>query len=97
MRKTTPMTFGQLWDDFLKDKPKIARHIAEAQVADVWPVVAGVALTSYTESVSVVKGVMYVKFSSAAARNEAFMRRSQLKDAINAALGKEVVKTIIVK
>ena len=97
MRKTTPMSFGDLWEDFLRSSPGVARNLAAARVPEVWEGIVGPLVASHTTSITVEKGVMYVKFDSAAARNEIFMRREELKDAVNRAVGQKVVNVVIVK
>ncbi len=97
MRRTIPMRVGEVIDDWLRECPTIARKIAEAKVARVWPQVVGSVVAGYTLSVEVVRGVLYVKLSSSVVRNELFMRRDSLREAVNAAVGAQVVNVVIVK
>ena len=97
MRRTTPMRIGELWNEFVESRPALARRLAVTKVPDLWPQVVGPTVAAYTESVEVVNGVLYVRMRSAAARNEIFMRREELKDAINKALGIKAVNVVIVK
>lgn len=97
MRKTVPMRFGDLWAEFLETNPAATRRLAEARVAEVWEGLVGPAVAARTTSITVEKGVMYVKISSSVARNEIFMRREELKDAVNNAVGMRVVNVVIVK
>lgn len=91
------MRIGELWNDFVESRPGFARRLAAARVPDVWPQVVGPTVAAYTESVEAVNGVLYVRMKSAAARNEIFMRREQLKEAVNEALGAKTVNVVIVK
>ncbi len=97
MRRTQTVRIGELWGDFLKSSPTIARKIAEAKVADVWPAVAGAAAARDTRSVETKEGVVTVKVTSSVIRNELFMQRNSLREALNRALDMEVVKTIIIR
>lgn len=97
MRKTTPMRIGELWNDFVESRPGLARRLAAAKIPDIWPQAAGEKIAAYTESLTVDNGVLYVKMRSAAARNEVFMQRDRLRDAVNEALGTKVVNVVIVK
>ena len=97
MRRQRPMRIGELWGDFLDGAPTIARRIAEAKVSDHWAQVAGNRVAMYTQSVKVVRGVVYATISSASARSEAFSRRAQMKEELNRILGPDIVKNIIVK
>ncbi len=97
MRKTVPMSFGELWDEFLQTNPAASRRLAEARVAQVWEGIVGPAVASRTTSISVERGVMYVRISSSVARNEIFMRRGEIKASIEKLLGAKVVNDVIVK
>lgn len=97
MRRTYPVRVGEVWDDFLASAPTIAMKIAQAKVQDHWAAVAGPMAARFTSSISVKNGVMQVHVTSAVLRNELFMRRMALRDALNAAVGAEVVKTLIIK
>lgn len=91
------MSFGELWAEFLQTNPAASRHLAEARAAEVWESLVGSAIASRTTSIKVEKGVMYVRISSSVARNEIFMRREELKDAVNKAVGMRIVNVLIVK
>lgn len=97
MRRSEPVRIGDLWDSFLKNAPTVARRIAEAKVADVWPVVVGESIARFTTSLEVKNGVLYVRTSSSVVRSELFMRRESLRDSLNQALGLRVINVIIVK
>lgn len=91
------MLVGELWGDFLKGAPMIAAKIAEAKVSDAWTEVVGPAVASYTMSMNINKGILYVSLSSSVIRTEILMRRESLRQALNAKVGMDVVKSIIVK
>ncbi len=97
MRRTKPVRLGELWDDWLKEAPGIARKLAEAKVSDAWPSVAGHAAACCTASIEVKNGVLHVRLTSSVVRSELFMRRAALADALNRAVGMEVIRTVIIK
>ncbi len=97
MRKTVPMRIGELWGDFVNSSPGVARRLAEARVAEVWAQVTGPVVAARTETLEVVKGILHVKMSSPAARHEIFLRREGLRDALNKAVGMDVLRSVIVK
>lgn len=97
MRKTTPMSFGDLWAEFIQSNPAARRHLAEARVSEVWADIVGPAVASRTTAIRVEKGVMYVHIASSVARNEIFLRREELKDLINQTVGCRVINVLIVK
>lgn len=97
MRRSEPVRIGELWGDFLKGAPTIARKIAEAKISDVWVEVVGASVAAMTTSLEVKTGVLYVRTSSSVVRSELFMRRESLKDSLNRAVGMKVINVVIIK
>ena len=91
------MRIGELWGDFVASSPVVSRRLAEARIPDLWLSIVGPGVAARTESLNVVRGVLYVKMSSPAARHEIFLRREALREAINKALDLDVLKNVIVK
>lgn len=98
MRRRDPVRIGDALNDFFSSTPVIARKIAEAKIPDLWPVLVGNVIASYTTKIELrTGGRLFVHLSSSVARNEVFMRRSALMDAINEASGIRIVSSVIVK
>ncbi len=97
MKRSDPIRLGAVLDDFISSSPTIARKIAETRVASVWPIVVGSKIASYTTSVHAVNGKATVHISSSVVRHEVFLRRTEIKDAINELLGSVVVRVIDIK
>ena len=96
MRRRDPVRIGDALNDFFSSTPVIARKIAEAKIPDLWPVLVGNVIASYTTKIELrTGGRLFVHLSSS--RNEVFMRRSALMDAINEASGIRIVSSVIVK
>lgn len=96
MRRCFPTRLGDLWHGFKEEHPYISALIAEGSVPDVWRRVVGDAIADSSE-VKFLKGVMYVKVGPSVLRHEIFMNRENFRYEINAQLGSEVVKSIVVK
>ena len=94
MRRRDPVRIGDALNDFFSSTPVIARKIAEAKIPDLWPVLVGNVIASYTTKIELrTGGRLFVHLSSSVARNEVFMRRSALMDAINEASGIRIVSS----
>ncbi|MCD7970468.1 MAG: DUF721 domain-containing protein [Alistipes sp.] len=91
------MRIGDLWGDFVKNSPKVSRGLAEARAAEYWATVVGPAAAAYTLSVTVKNGILTAKLSSSVLRSELFMQRDALRDAINRAVGADVIRSVILK
>jgi predicted nucleic acid-binding Zn ribbon protein len=85
-----------LIDDLFRD-PVIRRNIAEGRLPTTWKEVAGPMVASCTDSVDFAKGVLTVRISSSVVRHETFMRRTELRDALNTRAGFTIVREVIVK
>ncbi len=83
-------------DDLFRD-PVIRRNIAEGRLPRTWAEVAGPMVASCTESVTLRGGILTVRISSSVVRHETFMRRGQLRDALNLASGHDLIRELIVK
>lgn len=91
------MRVGDLWSEFVQGNPAVRRHLAEGRVDEVWARLVGPVVAARTTQLKVERGVMYAHIDSAVMRNEVFMRREELKDAINKELGVRLVNVLIVK
>ncbi len=96
MRRTRTVRVGELVDDLFRD-PVIRRNIAEGRLPKTWAEVAGPMVASCTDEVSLKGGILTVRISSSVVRHETFMRRSELRDALNMASGYTLVRELIVK
>lgn len=97
MRRREPVRIGEALNDFFRTTPTVARKIAEARIPDVWPQLVGDIIASYTQRMEVKSGRLFVYLSSSVVRSEVFMQRETLKEAINKAIGFDILTTIIVK
>jgi len=96
MRRTRTVRVGELVDDLFRD-PTIRRKIAEGRLPETWAVVAGPMAAQHTTEVTLKGSILTVKISSAAVRHEMFLRRAQLRDALNTASGHALVRELIVR
>ncbi|MBQ8271653.1 MAG: DUF721 domain-containing protein [Tidjanibacter sp.] len=96
MRRCYPTRIGELWSGFKEEHPTISRLIAEGSVPDVWRRVAGEGLANATK-VTFVRGTLFVQVGASVVRHEIFINRENFRHEMNAILGEEFVKTIIVK
>lgn len=97
MRRSEPTALGSVLEEFISSSPVIQRKIAESRVPQVWPQVVGPHIASYTTKITAENGKATVFISSSVARHEVFLRRTEIKDALNEALGMVVVRVIDIK
>ncbi len=96
MRRTRTVKIGELVSDLFRD-PVIRRSIAEGRLPRTWAEVAGPMVASCTDGVEFRRGILTVRISSSVVRHETFMRRGELRDAINLASGHDLIKELIIR
>ena len=103
MRRSRPMSIGELWSGFVEENPTRMRRLAEARIPDLWRYAAPYVVfaigdpdTLYS-ALTMRNGVLYVALTSSVARHDIFMRRTELRHRLNELLGMNVVSNIIVK
>lgn len=97
MRRSKPVRIGELWSGFVEESPQLTRGLREARIPEIWPRIVGAPLASLTSSVEVKNGILHVCVTSSPARHELFMRREQIRSRINAELGLNLIRSVIVK
>ncbi|MDR2937052.1 MAG: DUF721 domain-containing protein [Rikenellaceae bacterium] len=97
MRRTAPVSIGQLLDEFFGSDTHHGRMLAEARAIDLWPTVVGPRAAAVTTRAHVRNGRMTVYLSSSVLRHEIFMQRTSIASRLNNALGQNVITAIIVK
>lgn len=97
MRRSKPMSIGELWSGFVSENPARMRRLTEARVPDVWQAMMGPAVMSLTSSVELRNGTLYVALTSSVLRQELFMRRADMMHELNKRLGMDVVRAIVIR
>ena len=69
--------------------------LTEAQLIKSWETTAGSYVAKFTEHISIRNGVMYIKISSPALKNELSYARNELLETLNTKAKKKVIKDII--
>lgn len=69
--------------------------ITEAQLIESWGKTAGPYVAKFTERISIRNGIMYLKISSPALKNELIYARNELIETLNNSINKKVIKEIV--
>lgn len=69
-------------------------RLDEQRAADIWKLVVGPAIAGAAPRPTVANGVMTVRINNPSLRNELFMNRTNLRNAINRELNKSVITEI---
>ncbi len=97
MRRTDPIRFGDAWNEFIKSTPSVARKIAAAKIPQTWSQLVGNRIAYYTRDVKVDNGILTIYITSAALKNELFMKRDVIRDHINKEIGMRIINVVLIK
>ncbi len=73
----------------------LGKKMLEHRAADLWQVVLGPTVNQATKRVYVHDGVMYVELFSSVARHELTLIKSKVIEAINKAIGSNVIHDVV--
>lgn len=76
---------------------KLQGGIDKVEVKEVWFNLMGNGVANYTEEVELKKETLYVKLTSSVLREELMFGRDKIIKMINQEIGKEVVKTLVLR
>ena len=68
--------------------------LMQKRLVEAWPAVAGPVIASYTLNTYIYNQTLYVRLSSPALRSDLSMRRQELTQQLNAAVGEQVITDI---
>lgn len=96
MRRSEFQSLGSAIKDYLKVE-KIDGKIAELEAVNMWESIIGKQIANATSSIYIKEGVLHIHLRSSIVRNELFMMRNEIIQAINQRIGSRVVKSIVLK
>lgn len=96
MKRTEPLPLGELITEFLQRR-QLSVGTMEGRAKDVWRSLAGDYVSGFTDEVFLREGILYVKVSSSAARNEIHIRRRYYLELLNSVLGPGSVRSIVIR
>jgi predicted nucleic acid-binding Zn ribbon protein len=96
MKRSGFQSLGSAIKDYLKVE-KIDSKIAELEAVNMWESIIGKQIANATSSIYIKEGVLHIQLRSSIVRNELFMMRNEIIQAINQRIGSRVVKSIVLK
>ncbi|MBQ9077597.1 MAG: DUF721 domain-containing protein [Muribaculaceae bacterium] len=95
MKKRYPQSISEIIDNALRESD-ISSTVDEQRICYLWPEIVGAGINRYTTRRYVESGALHVYISSGALKNELQFHRSHLVDALNRAVGRQVINNIII-
>ena len=96
MRRSEFQSLGSAIKDYLKEE-KLDGKLAELEAVNLWESLIGKQIARATSSIYIKDGILIVHLKSSIVRNELFMMRNEIMQAMNQRVGSRVVKAVILK
>ena len=95
-RHNENMSLSDALKDFVETN-NLEKGLDKSEVHDAWIKLMGNGVNSYTTSVQLQRNTLYVQLSSSALREELSYGKEKIIAMLNEALGKEVIKKLVLR
>ena len=89
-------SIGDAIDKFL-EQSRIRGSIQALQIGDVWEDIMGKTIARYTEEIKIINDTLIITTHVAPLKQELIFQKEKIKLRVNEALGKKVIKEIVIK
>ena len=89
-------SIGNAIEKFL-EQSRIRGSIQALQIGDVWEEIMGKTIARYTEEIKIINDTLFITTHVAPLKQELIFQKEKIKLRVNEALGKKVIKEIVVK
>ena len=89
-------SIGDALDKFL-EQSRLRGSIQALQIGDVWEDIMGKTIARYTEEIRIINDTLFITTHVAPLKQELIFQKEKIKLRVNEALGKKIIKEIIVK
>ena len=89
-------SIGDALDKFL-EQSRLRGSIQALQIGDVWEDIMGKTIARYTEEIRIINDTLFITTHVAPLRQELIFQKEKIKLRVNEALGKKIIKEIVVK
>ena len=89
-------SIGDALDKFL-EQSRLRGSIQALQIGDVWEDIMGKTIARYTEEIRIINDTLFITTHVAPLKQELIFQKEKIKLRVNEALGKKVIKEIVVK
>jgi hypothetical protein len=93
-RNSEYLSLKDLMGSFIKEN-NLSKGMQKISIKENWDSLMGNGVASYTESIELRKGILYVKLSSSVLRQELDYGKEKIRDMMNEALGGEEIKKVM--
>lgn len=95
-RRNEHMSLGDALKDFV-DSNDLQKGLDKVEVVNAWKSMMGKGVNSYTTSIHLQRDTLYVQLSSSVLREELSYGKEKIITMLNEALGKKIIKKLILR
>lgn len=95
MKNGNKVSLGEAIDAFIKEN-KLKPQIDAMRVKNLWEKIMGKTIAKHTTSVHLKTGKLYLNFDSPALKNEMYYSRDKIRELINAEMGEEIIREVLI-
>jgi hypothetical protein len=89
-------SIGEAIQKFL-EKSRIKGSIQALQIEDMWEEIMGKTIAKYTEEIRIINDTLFITTHVGPLKQELIFQKEKIKLRVNEALGKNLIKEIIIK
>ena len=89
-------SIGDALDKFL-EQSRLRGSIQALQIGDVWEDILGKTIARYTEEIRIINDTLFITTHVAPLKQELIFQKEKIKLRVNEALGKKIIKEIVIK
>jgi len=89
-------SIGDALDKFL-EQSRLRGSIQALQIGDVWEDIMGKTIARYTEEIRIINDTLFITTHVPPLKQELIFQKEKIKLRVNEALGKKIIKEIVVK
>lgn len=89
-------SIGDAIQKFL-EQSRIKGSIQALQIEEIWGEIMGKTIAKYTEEIKIINDTLFITTHVAPLKQELVFQKEKIKLRVNEALGKKVIKEIVVK
>ena len=96
MKRSNNQKIGDVIRKLIQN-PKISKKMDELDAIEAWEKCIAKPLHKYIKEQKIYKGILYIKITSSAMRNELSYKKTEILEEIKTKIGKEIITDIIFK
>jgi len=95
-RQNDLQSINNVLKDFVNEN-KLQKGLDKVEVRDIWEQIMGPAINKYTQNIKLDRETLYIQLTSSVLREELSYGKEKIISNLNEALGRELIKKLILR